>query len=88
MVLKNILLTLSLITFSYSSMAMDEEQQKLEFLFKRADYENLIAEVSDIEEDSSWQENYLVFEYKALAMEKTDELEEAIKIYKTLLKVW
>lgn len=74
-----ILLLLSLPIMSQDSL------DKMEFLYKNSDFENLLIEIDDYEE-VDWDKDYLVLEYKALAKEKLGEIDEAIKIYIKLLK--
>lgn len=59
----------------------------LNYLFKLGEYEELLSEIEDIEEEKKLNliKNKKLYEYKAVALERSGDTSDAIKIYKNLL---
>ena len=58
----------------------EDELPKLDRMFKNSEYENVIYEVDDYEPSAK------TLEYKALAQEKLNEIDNAIKTYTKILR--
>lgn len=59
---------------------------ELDLKYKLRDFDSILEEIDDIEEDLDYKQNAKIFELKALALEEKKNFPEAIRIYQKLIK--